>query len=127
VASLTHLDTHVLVWLYVPAPEKLSATARQHLESDELAVSPMAVLELTFLHEIGRLRVDGPTVLASLQDELGVAVDRTPFADVVAAAQELTWTRDPFDRLIAAHAAEARASLLTKDETLHARAQGAIW
>ena len=82
-AALSHLDTHVLVWLYVGAVDKLGDAARRHIEADDLAVSPMAVLELTFLHEIGRLRVGGSTVLASLRDELGVEIDAVPFAKVV--------------------------------------------
>ena len=126
-APLIHLDTHVLVWLYVPAPERLSEPARERIESGRLAASPMAVLELTFLHEIGRLRVDGPTILASLRDDLGVEVDATPFGEVVAAAHGFTWTRDPFDRLIAAQAMVAGATLVTKDEALRTRMRTALW
>ena len=126
-AALIHLDTHVLAWLYLADVDLLSATARELIERDELATSPMAVLELTYLHEVGRLRVDGATVLASLGDELGLTIDSTPFGDVVATAQGMTWTRDPFDRLIAAHAVAAGAILLTRDERLHARVPGATW
>lgn len=65
-APLIHLDTDVLAWLYLADVDLLSATARELIERDELAMSPMAVLELTCLHEVGRLRVDVRRALPSL-------------------------------------------------------------
>lgn len=45
------------------------------------------------------------------------AADR--FAEVVAAGPRLAYTRDPFDRLIVAHATLLRARLATLDEAMH--------
>jgi PIN domain nuclease of toxin-antitoxin system len=45
----------------------------------------------------------------------------------VQAAAGLTWTRDPFDRLIAAHAIVADAPLLTADRTILDNLPQAIW
>ncbi|MGH9112620.1 MAG: type II toxin-antitoxin system VapC family toxin [Acidimicrobiales bacterium] len=126
-ASLTHLDTHVAAWLYVDRRDLLSATARDHIERDELAISPMAILELTYLHEVGRRRTDGPTVLSSLRDDLGVDLDPTPFGDVVRRAHSCSWTRDPFDRLIGAQALTAGAQLLTRDAVLLEHVKSAVW
>lgn len=126
-APLTHLDTHVAAWLYAGEIGRLSSRARGAVERDRLAISPMAVLELTFLHEIGRRRTDGPTVVASLRRDLGLDVDATPFAEIVQRAQGCDWTRDPFDRIIAAQALAAGASLLTKDATLREHVAIAVW
>jgi len=37
------------------------------------------------------------------------------------------WTRDPFDRLIVAHAAANDARLLTKDEKIRRHYKRAVW
>ena len=124
---MTHLDTHVLAWLYGDELDRLSTAAREHIERDDLAVSPMAILELSYLHELGRRRTDGPTALAALHNEIGIDVDPTPFRDIVDMAQGCTWTRDPFDRIIAAQALAAGAQLLTKDAHLHKYVAGAVW
>ena len=43
------------------------------------------------------------------------------------AAADLTWTRDPFDRLIAAHAIVAGAPLLTADRGILENLPLATW
>ena len=54
---MIYLDTHVLVRLYLGDIDKLSAPARRAIErEDDLVVSAAAILELEFLHEIGRLQ-----------------------------------------------------------------------
>jgi PIN domain nuclease of toxin-antitoxin system len=126
-ARLTHLDTHVLVWLYLGEVERFSKVARGALRDGDLAASPMALLELTYLQEVGRLRVAAEEIRSSLARQLGLRVDETPFADVIAAAHEQSWTRDPFDRLISAQAITAGASLVTADESVRAQVPGAVW
>ncbi len=46
---------------------------------------------------------------------------------VVHLAEQLDFTRDPFDRLIVAHAALHEASLVTKDGDLHENYALAVW
>lgn len=126
-AGLTHLDSHLLVWLYLPRLDLLSARARQALDDSDLAASPITLLELTYLKEIGRLTADGPAIFASLKDQIGLVVDETPFSRVVDEAHAQSWTRDPFDRLIAAHALAAQATLLSADQTMRDHVPGALW
>jgi PIN domain nuclease of toxin-antitoxin system len=121
-----HLDTHVLVWLYAGELQRLSAAARELIEDSDLAISPMVSLELTYLHEVGRLRVPGNAVLDELTPRLDIRPAASPFASVVQHAQSLAWTRDPFDRLIAAHALADDAGLLTADATLLAHLPSAV-
>lgn len=87
----------------------------------------MAKLELDYLHQIGRLEPRGEEVFTSLQAQLGLKMDASTFADVVAAAEKLTWTRDPFDRLIAAQAICSGAELLTADERMLEHLPSARW
>jgi PIN domain nuclease of toxin-antitoxin system len=50
-----YLDTHVLVWLFSGDMDNFSPKAIDLIENRELLVSPMVLLELEYLHEIGRL------------------------------------------------------------------------
>jgi PIN domain nuclease of toxin-antitoxin system len=124
---VTYLDTHVAVWLYLPRLDLLSDPARERLEQGELRVSPMAVLELEFLREIGRLRVGANAVVDSLAEQLGLEVCAVDFPTVAWSAVAQSWTRDPFDRVIVGHAAAAREPLVTRDETIRQNYADAIW
>jgi PIN domain nuclease of toxin-antitoxin system len=124
---LIHLDTHIVCWLYAGRVDLLSAAARGAIDRESLAVSPMVGLELQYLKEIGRI-LHGPSrILAALRSDLGLAVSDLPFRVVAVRAQRFTWTRDPFDRLIAAEAAVARARLVTRDDLLRRRFRPALW
>lgn len=126
---MIHLDTHVVVWLYAGLHDRIPVALRGLLEVEPLAVSPMVRLELAFLNEIGRLADSPAQVLDELNRSLGLAVDGTSFADVAAVAStpSLAFTRDPFDRLIAAQAVAAQTTLATKDESLRKNLAVAVW
>jgi PIN domain nuclease of toxin-antitoxin system len=46
---------------------------------------------------------------------------------VIQAATGLSWTRDPFDRLISAHAIVTNSPLITADETIREHLALAVW
>lgn len=48
-------------------------------------------------------------------------------ADVCRAAQGITWTRDPFDRLIVAESIVHDIPLITKDRHIRSHYPNAIW
>ncbi|HYN31544.1 MAG TPA: PIN domain-containing protein [Ilumatobacteraceae bacterium] len=125
--AVIRLDTHVVVWLYTGEIERLSDGAVEALEAEELIVSPMVQLELTFLHEIGRLSVTGADIIGDLANRVGLRLSGAPMATVVQAAAPLTWTRDPFDRMIVADAHADGASLITKDREIHRNTTIATW
>jgi PIN domain nuclease of toxin-antitoxin system len=126
-SGLIHLDTHVVCWLYAGRLDLLSPAAREALKRHALAISPMVGLELQYLREIGRMRHGPKRVIAALHADLGLSLSDLPFAAVAARARSFSWTRDPFDRLIAAEAALARARLLTRDEHLRRNFRLAFW
>ena len=115
---MIRLDTHVVVWLYTGETERFSETAVEGLETHDLVISPMVQLELTYLHEIGRLTVSGAEIVGDLVERVGLRLSDASLAAVVHAAASLTWTRDPFDRLIVADALVAATDLLTKDSVI---------
>jgi PIN domain nuclease of toxin-antitoxin system len=66
-------------------------------------------------------------MLSALRQEIGLEVADASVADLVQAAVDLSWTRDPFDRLIAAHAIVAGARLLTADRMILDNLPQATW
>ena len=124
---MIRLDTHAVVWLYTGEIDRFTPEGRTLLESEQLTVSPIVQLELTFLHEIGRLRVGGADILGDLESRLRLFMVNQPLLAVVQAAASLDWTRDPFDRLIVGDALAANSQLLTKDDTIHANLALAVW
>jgi PIN domain nuclease of toxin-antitoxin system len=128
VRAVIHLDTHVVAWLFAKVDaERIPAGVRARLESEPLAVSPMVRLELGLLREIGRLADPPGRILDELARAIGLGVDGTSFADVVIAAESLSFTRDPFDRIIGAQAIVAGATLVTADRGLRQNLTVAVW
>jgi PIN domain nuclease of toxin-antitoxin system len=107
--------------------ERLSSRARESIEAHDPFISPMVLLELRYLHEAGRARDPAAAMLAALRREIGVQMAEIPFSDLVEASLDLSWTRDPFDRLIAAHAIVADAPLVTADRMLLEHLAQAVW
>ena len=124
---MIYLDTHVLVRLYQGEIEKLTDTVRQEIERHDLLVSPAAILELEYLHEIGRLQTGALKLMDALAADLRAKVCEIPFQQVVEHALKEKWSRDPFDRLIVAHAKAGDAALITKDENIHRHYSRAVW
>ena len=122
-----YLDTHVVVWLYAGLVSRIPQAAQLMIEEQDVHISPMVVLELSYLHEIERLSVDAPVIVESLEASLGLRVCTIPFHQLVMEAMAQKWTRDPFDRLIASNAICAGAPLLTKDATILEHCSCATW
>jgi PIN domain nuclease of toxin-antitoxin system len=122
-----YLDTHCLVWLFYGEKQKFSSAALQAMEQSELLASPMSVLEMELLHEIGRTRQNASTIIAALEADIGVGVCPLPFWDVAKHALHEKWTRDPFDRLIVANARAAGSPLVSRDEHVRKHYRRTIW
>ena len=121
------LDTHAATALAEGAVEVFGAASTDLLERAALFVSPVVRLELAFLREIGRLTVEPDEILGDLATRLGVVQSDDPMASVIAEAVHLTWTRDPFDRLLVATALLHRAPLITNDGRIHEGFADAVW
>lgn len=123
-----HVDTHVIVWLYAGEHDRFPDQVRSRLESDDLVYSPMVRLELAYLHEINRLRDPPAPIIDELTASVALREDSTPFGEVIARAESLTFSRDLFDRVILAQAITARELLVTKDGHLRDAAPGhTLW
>jgi PIN domain nuclease of toxin-antitoxin system len=127
VEAVIHLDTHVTLWLYHGEIERLSSRCQAAINAEDVVISPMSVLELGFLREIGRLQIAPEQIVDDLAARLDLRVADTPFLLVAREALALTWTRDPFDRLIVANALADRARLISADRTIRENFTGTLW
>lgn len=124
---MIHLDTHVVVWLYLGRTESFPEPLLRYLGARRPLVSPVVRVELALLHEIGRLLVPPEVVLDALGETADLGVAQSSFERVAAIAAGVAWTRDPFDRLIAAHALADDLPLVTRDRTMLASCPVARW
>ena len=125
---ICYIDTQVAIWLNEANLAKLSPKALSLIRTADVRISPMAVVELEYLYEIGRVILKPQEILFKLGAEIGLTVCDHPFPAIAEMALGETWTRDPFDRIIVAHArSNGAAPLLTKDELIRANYPNARW
>ena len=126
-AKEAYLDTHLVVWLYSGNLDLISQKAKDTIETHELLYSPIIKLEIEYLKEIKKIKEGPKRIIESLKKEIGLKESRIDFAKVVDASIKLTWTRDPFDRLIVSNASLTNSILLTKDENILKNYKRSIW
>jgi PIN domain nuclease of toxin-antitoxin system len=115
---LIYLDTHVVVWLYAGLTERFSDAIQKLLNEHDLLISPIVRLELQYLYEIKRVAVEAEAILSDLSHRLGLTVCPKLFDTIMVHATQVTWTRDPFDRILVAHASVNDNILVSKDQTI---------
>ncbi len=94
------LDTNALLWVHHGhrRAQRLQSLAGQ------LYASPASLLEIQLLVEVGRIRFRAGASVADLATDDRWMVDDLSSAGWFDRAIEVGWTRDPFDRLLVAHA-----------------------
>lgn len=126
--TIVVLDTHVVTWLAAGKASHFSARSKRILDkADRLLVSPMVTVELYYLWEIRRLGLAPDDIMVEVQKSMGVELATASIGAGVQQAKNQSWTRDPFDRLIVAHAAIGDDTLVTKDENILAHYPLAAW
>jgi PIN domain nuclease of toxin-antitoxin system len=108
------LDTNALIWLE-RGHARIRMLARR---TRRLYISPANLLEIQFLLEAGRIRLRPGGSIASIAEDERWVLDDPPAAQWFTKALELGWTRDPFDRLLVAHARLRGWRLATGDASL---------
>jgi PIN domain nuclease of toxin-antitoxin system len=110
------LDTHFLIWIVSRSKRLKAYPWLNHYEP--WGVSPISFLEIQLLSEIGRRRVDYPRFTQDVMQDRRFHVDEISVVNLVQRSLELSWTRDPFDRLIAAHSLARRVPLCSIDHVM---------
>jgi PIN domain nuclease of toxin-antitoxin system len=124
---LIYLDTHVIVWLYAGELAKLSEQAKELINDNEIAISPIVRLELQYLYEIQRITDDASEIVFDLSDRIGLKICDKNFNTIISGAVGFLWTRDPFDRIIVSNASINKNMLVTKDQTILEHYENAVW
>jgi PIN domain nuclease of toxin-antitoxin system len=113
-APLILLDTNAVIWLH-RGDRRVAALSER---ATRLYASPATILELQFLIEAGRLRLRAGASVTQLIHDDRWAIDDPASAAWFEKASEIGFTRDPFDRLIVAHARLRHWRLATGDRAL---------
>ena len=107
------LDTNALIWLLSNHPR-----TRPLARLPRLYVSPASLLELHMLIESGRGRLVPGRSVSDIADDPRWLQDEPPAGQWFHLAMDTAWTRDPFDRLIVAHARVRGWKVATADSVL---------
>src|SRR5882672_6499805 len=95
------LDTHFVVWIV-----SKSRRLKNYPWLDNYlpwGVSPASLLEIQLLAEVGRRGIDNPRFSRAIMADSRFQFDDISLVTLIQKSLELSWTRDPFDRMIAAH------------------------
>lgn len=110
------LDTHFVVWI-VSNSQRLR-NYRWLRDYEPWGVSPVSLLEIQLLAEIGRRQIANPRFTEEVMGDPRFQLDEVSVATLIQRSLELSWTRDPFDRLIAAHSLARRVPLCSLDSVM---------
>jgi PIN domain nuclease of toxin-antitoxin system len=125
---IAYLDTHALVRLALGRSRLIGSEASRLIQRAELLISPMVLVELEYLYEIGRLKMRARDIRTKADHELGLKLCELPFAAIASAAIDESWTRDVFDRIIVANAkANGFAWLISADELIAKNYPRTVW
>ncbi len=117
-----------MIWLAAGRTKSIPAPAVRLIESSDLLISAVVLLELEMLQEAGKLARGANEILAHLAQRIGLGVCQLPMAVIVDHAIPVKWTREPADRLIVANAiARNEAPLITSDRRIREHYANAIW
>jgi len=112
------LDTHIVIWLYEKRINLLSEKAKKYIEENDLLISPIVNMEIEYLFEIEKIKDNSETILGYLEKNIGLRVQNSDFKEIIKISLNEKWTRDPFDRIIVAHAKYMDLTLISKDEKI---------
>lgn len=115
---MIYVDTHVVVWLYSGLTDKLTDISKSLINDNEVYISAIVRLELQYLYEIKRIKDEPDVIISDLSAQIGLKICNKNFNDIISITLTITWTRDPFDRIITANALLNNNILLSKDQNI---------
>ncbi len=124
---MVYLDTHLVLWLYAGSLDLISKEALRIIDENELYISPIVELELQYLRENSKIKKSSSEIVEALHKEINLKVCAKDFHNIIRESLGLHWTRDPFDRIMVAHASLNTSILLTKDNTIRTHYKQAVW
>ncbi len=126
--SLVYLDTHIVVWLYAGLLDKFTPKAKAGIDDNNVVISQFVRLELQYLYEIGRIKVEPDKIIGELASEIDLRISECPLNNIIEKALIINWTRDVFDRLLVAETMREESLLLiTADKKIREKFTQALW
>lgn len=110
------IDTHILLWL-LSGSKRLKDLKWIH-KFPFYFISPISILEIRFLEECGKIKINLDKVLEGIQSDDRFKIDDVSLERLCLQALSISWTRDPFDRLLVAHSTIQNIPLGTCDELI---------
>ncbi len=126
-SEIVHLDTNVVLKIASKEHHLLPPSVIKRINNSSLMISPIVILELQYLFEIKKIEGSVFKAVETLHDLIGLNICQDPFESVIRESLRLSWTRDPFDRLIVAQASMLNAPLLTRDREILRHYSRAVW
>ncbi len=125
---IAYLDTSIAIWLSHGKIASPSTEAKSVIRRAELPIWPMVLLELEILYEIQQTNISTRDIHLKIEHELGVRVCGLGISSIVSTAAGEKWTRNPFNRMIVAHAkANGFSALVSADESIRKHYSRTIW
>lgn len=81
-------------------------------------MSRLSLLEIAILDEHEHTKVHRVELIEAVAADPRFVIGEIPLNTLVEHGYDLAWTRDPIDRLLAAHSAARRVPLLSLDRTI---------
>lgn len=125
--SGSFIDTHVMIWLISGEIDRISPKAISLIEEKTVLISPISLMEIDYLHEIGRFIWSSNEFLNDFSKKISYIIPDTSFLKIIQQSAKIGWTRDVFDRLLVAHAHILHSALITKDKKIREHYKKAIW
>ena len=121
------LDTHAVIWLYSGQLDLFNPKILKLINTEQVCISHIVKLEIQYLYEIKRVKYESNLIIDTLIDEIGLKFSDNNFDSIVREAVQLSFTRDPFDRIIVADASINNSKLISKDRNLKKHYKNTIW
>jgi PIN domain nuclease of toxin-antitoxin system len=117
-----------VVWLYAGLLDKFTPKARAGIDDNNVVISQFVRLELQYLYEIGRIKVNPDKIIGELAGEIDLKISECPLNNIIEGALKIKWTRDVFDRLLVAETMQDQSLLLiTADKKIRKEFTQALW
>lgn len=124
------LDTCTFIWLATTA-DRLSAPARQIIESEGTAIllSAVSAWEISLKHGTGRLDLPEPPsrLIPRLRTHYDIEALSLDEASTLRVATLPSLHKDPFDRLLVCQAIEHGLTIITPDSSIGQYAVRVVW
>jgi PIN domain nuclease of toxin-antitoxin system len=127
VESMIFLDTHAVVWLYSGKLDLFNPKVLKLINTEQVCISHIVKLEIQYLFEIKRVKYEPGLIIDTLIGEIGLMYSDNNFESIVRQAIHLSFTRDPFDRIIIADASINNSMLISKDRNIKTHYKNTIW